>query len=812
MDSKLLKICLAACVAAGFNACDTGEYNDLKCDSDYQSECLSRDVYMACMDGVLTTVLCDDNTYCSETEVNGVRAASCVPYGVNVNPTGQKCGNGQIDEGESCDGSNLNGKTCADLMVGATGNLLCDSSCRFVTTGCTVSSNDVCGDGIIGASEDCEGSNLNGKTCETEFPGSTGTLACDPTTCKFVQNSCEFPKEGSACDPDSFVEGCEGTSIVYCEEDDYGDFAVSKVDCSEYTGSACVILDNDGTNWADCLTEDLRCDNVDDEERQCQSYYGTPYSNISVCRSGSDGNNYWLEQQDDPDLLHVCNEPGALSCLSTTQDCGILSDDQGEECDPETFVNRCDDGEIPVYCAEDDESSLGGVVDAMECLQDKCLLIDGVPSCYEPCDVDGAEKYECEEFSFWGYTFATSYRAVCQAVGDNDGLFYVYEKEGKSCLHGCDTDNTCIVYSEHEGEACDEDYEPSCETSDVALNCYYDEEEPEYSEVEATSCAASYGEGYTCAIVKDEATCIQACDTVGEAVNECEYSEYYGAYVAYYSTCVEDGDLTYLDLTGGMICSNGCNADNTDCIKTVEDEGSKCDPDTFEERCDDVDGKGIVVYCDEGVVTTIDCSKGNSICAIIEDTGMANCYSEDDECDTLNDKIKECGGTEGDIYSGTYICAEADNGKTYYSFVAEESGYCSNGTGECDNATGECIITNQLDGQACDPDANIRVCEGDTIAICNAETSRYYTIVCHVDDEDTVCKNSSAIENWAGCVETCTNPGTTVSYTCATSLWTGESSLYAEICEELDDGNYWFTKPVSSCANGCNDDYTGCAE
>ena len=92
-----------------------------------------------------------------------------------------------------------------------------------------------------------------------------------------------------------------------------------------------MILDNDGTNWADCLTEDLRCDNVDDEERQCQSYYGTPYSNISVCRSGSDGNNYWLEQQDDPDLLHVCNEPGALSCLSTTQDCGILSDDQGEE-------------------------------------------------------------------------------------------------------------------------------------------------------------------------------------------------------------------------------------------------------------------------------------------------------------------------------------------------------------------------------------------------------------------------------------------------------------------------------------------------
>lgn len=49
------------------------------------------------------------------------------------------CGNGRIDSGEDCDGTNLNGKTCATLS-GATytgGTLACSSSCTFVTSGCT---------------------------------------------------------------------------------------------------------------------------------------------------------------------------------------------------------------------------------------------------------------------------------------------------------------------------------------------------------------------------------------------------------------------------------------------------------------------------------------------------------------------------------------------------------------------------------------------------------------------------------------------------------------------------------------------------
>lgn len=48
----------------------------------------------------------------------------------------QYCGDGVIDPGEDCDGANLNGKTCADVgWLG--GDLACNSSCRFDTSNCS---------------------------------------------------------------------------------------------------------------------------------------------------------------------------------------------------------------------------------------------------------------------------------------------------------------------------------------------------------------------------------------------------------------------------------------------------------------------------------------------------------------------------------------------------------------------------------------------------------------------------------------------------------------------------------------------------
>ena len=54
---------------------------------------------------------------------------------ISSDGSGSRCGNGQIDEGEECDGSNRNGETCASLGYDR-GILRCNSDCNFDTSTC----------------------------------------------------------------------------------------------------------------------------------------------------------------------------------------------------------------------------------------------------------------------------------------------------------------------------------------------------------------------------------------------------------------------------------------------------------------------------------------------------------------------------------------------------------------------------------------------------------------------------------------------------------------------------------------------------
>ncbi len=97
-------------------------------------------------------------------------------------PSDGLCGNGSFDGSEECEGSDLQGATCEGLgLVG--GDLSCDSSCKLDTSMCTS-----CGDGVVQAGEDCDGGDLNGETCSTMGMGE-GTLACNG--CRFDTSGCE---------------------------------------------------------------------------------------------------------------------------------------------------------------------------------------------------------------------------------------------------------------------------------------------------------------------------------------------------------------------------------------------------------------------------------------------------------------------------------------------------------------------------------------------------------------------------------------------------------------------------------------------
>jgi hypothetical protein len=60
-------------------------------------------------------------------------AASAVNITATVNPV---CGNGVIESGEQCDGSNLGGASCVSLGFSG-GTLSCNSNCAFNTSQCT---------------------------------------------------------------------------------------------------------------------------------------------------------------------------------------------------------------------------------------------------------------------------------------------------------------------------------------------------------------------------------------------------------------------------------------------------------------------------------------------------------------------------------------------------------------------------------------------------------------------------------------------------------------------------------------------------
>jgi len=105
------------------------------------------------------------------------------------------CGDGVLDAGEQCDGTNFNGLTCEKLDRGFTGGILrCASDCTLDSSFCNFDTNYVattgpyCGDGIIQGNEQCDGANLGGKTC-AELGYLSGNLSCT-SQCIFDFGNC----------------------------------------------------------------------------------------------------------------------------------------------------------------------------------------------------------------------------------------------------------------------------------------------------------------------------------------------------------------------------------------------------------------------------------------------------------------------------------------------------------------------------------------------------------------------------------------------------------------------------------------------
>lgn len=127
------------------------------------------------------------------------------------------CGDAVVDPYEVCDGSNLQGTTCADLPAYDDGELACGTNCtQFDTSGCTRCGDGLCagnetetscpadcatpacGDDVVSAGEACEPGDLQGESCVSlGFTG--GTLACAADCLSFDTSACTTDDDDSGC-------------------------------------------------------------------------------------------------------------------------------------------------------------------------------------------------------------------------------------------------------------------------------------------------------------------------------------------------------------------------------------------------------------------------------------------------------------------------------------------------------------------------------------------------------------------------------------------------------------------------------------
>ena len=183
-----------------------------------------------CGDGVKNGLeSCDGVGLCGAPGVDcGSPAPTCADFGFESKP-GQglgckagcawdlsgcvttSCGNGVIDGAEQCDGTQLNGKQCADLGFNG-GTLACKPDCTYDTSGC-----GYCGDGVKNGSEKCDGNDLGGKTCISLGKGyKGGRLVCNATCTGFDESACY---QCNACSDCAAGEACVNHVCGGCNVD-----------------------------------------------------------------------------------------------------------------------------------------------------------------------------------------------------------------------------------------------------------------------------------------------------------------------------------------------------------------------------------------------------------------------------------------------------------------------------------------------------------------------------------------------------------------------------------------------------------------
>lgn len=265
----------------GEGSCETLRYygGDLACGADCRYDTTDCEVHGICGDGVSQS-----EEECDGVDLRGMSCSSLEYYGgtlsCKMNCTFNtedceafgSCGDGALQAAEECDGTLLNGETCLSLGYSG-GELSCASDCSMDTSGCLAP--ETCGDSAIQSPEECDGADLGGATCISEgFHG--GTLLCG-SNCTFDRTSCALVGRCGDVVLQGDFEECDGSLLngATCESlGFYGGTLVCDGACAYDT------TDCESSGWCgDAIVqseEGETCDGTYLGTESCQSigYYG----------------------------------------------------------------------------------------------------------------------------------------------------------------------------------------------------------------------------------------------------------------------------------------------------------------------------------------------------------------------------------------------------------------------------------------------------------------------------------------------------------------------------------------------------------
>lgn len=181
------------------------------------------------------------------------------------------CGDDRVDEiiGEQCDGQNLNGRTC----LGAVGILQCTTDCQYDESEC-----EDCGNGSIEPGEECDpnmdpdGLTMGKPQCHeltspfSAKPYTAGTPGNCRSDCTWERAGCNYCGNGQV--EDATPLDTEGSIVTLPEWCDGFDFDRGILD-RELAGSACTQNNPDTRPIVQCADDCLDFIEVDAEPSCC---------------------------------------------------------------------------------------------------------------------------------------------------------------------------------------------------------------------------------------------------------------------------------------------------------------------------------------------------------------------------------------------------------------------------------------------------------------------------------------------------------------------------------------------------------------